>query len=78
MCHDPVCFGPSLSHPFTEATKPSLYDFLLRELELRAEAARSQMLCTDLVRMKEESERASLKLHIKNTKIMASSPITPW
>ena len=38
MCHDPICFGPSLSHPCIEATKPSLYEFLLRELELRAEA----------------------------------------
>ena len=28
-----------------------------------------------LMRVKEDSERASLKLHIKNTKIMASSPI---
>ena len=31
-----------------------------------------------LMRVKEDSERASLKLHIKNTKIMASSPITAW
>ena len=28
--------------------------------------------------MKEESERAGLKLNIQNTKIMASSPITSW
>ena len=28
--------------------------------------------------MKEESERASLKLNIKNPEIMASSPITSW
>ena len=31
-----------------------------------------------LMRMKGESERASLKLNIKKTKIKASSPITPW
>ena len=31
-----------------------------------------------LMRMKEESERASLKLNIKKTKIMASGPITLW
>ena len=31
-----------------------------------------------LTRVKEESERAGLKLNIKNTKIMASSPITSW
>ena len=30
------------------------------------------------MRMKEESERASLKLNIEKTKIMASGPITLW
>ena len=30
------------------------------------------------MRVKEENERASLKLNIKKTKIMASGPITPW
>ena len=28
--------------------------------------------------VKEESEKASLKLNIQKTKIMASGPITPW
>ena len=31
-----------------------------------------------LMRVREESERASLRLNIKKTKIMASSPITSW
>ena len=31
-----------------------------------------------LMRVKEESEKASLKLNIKKTKIMASSPILAW
>ena len=31
-----------------------------------------------LMKMKEESEKAGLKLNIQKTKIMASSPITPW
>ena len=31
-----------------------------------------------LMRVKEESEKASLKLNIKKTKIMAPSPITSW
>ena len=31
-----------------------------------------------LMRVKEESERACLKLNNKKTKIMASSPITSW
>ena len=30
------------------------------------------------MRMKEESEKAGLKLNIKKTKIMASSPISSW
>ena len=31
-----------------------------------------------LIRMKEETEKAGLKLNIQNTKIMASGPITLW
>ena len=31
-----------------------------------------------LLKVKEESEKAVLKLNIQNTKIMASSPITSW
>ena len=31
-----------------------------------------------LMRVKEESEKAELKLNIRKTKIMASSPITSW
>ena len=31
-----------------------------------------------LIKVKEESEKAGLKLNIQNTKIMASSPITSW
>ena len=31
-----------------------------------------------LVKVKEESEKAGLKLNIQRTKIMASSPITSW
>ena len=31
-----------------------------------------------LMKVKEESEKAGLKLNIQKTKIRASSPITPW
>ena len=31
-----------------------------------------------LMKLKEESEKAGLKLNIQNTKIMASGPITSW
>ena len=41
-------------------------------------AEREEELKRLLMRVKEESETAGLKLNIKNTKIMASSPITSW
>ena len=31
-----------------------------------------------LMKVKEESEKADLKVHIQKTKIMASGPITSW
>ena len=31
-----------------------------------------------LMKVKEESEKAGLKLNIQKTKVMASGPITPW
>ena len=31
-----------------------------------------------LINVKDESEKVGLKLNIQKTKIMASSPITPW
>ena len=31
-----------------------------------------------MMKVKEESEKAGLKLNIQKTKIMASGPITPW
>ena len=41
--------------------------------------AESEKELRSLLRMmKEESEKAGLKLNIQNTKIMASSPITSW
>ena len=40
--------------------------------------AESKELKSLLMKVKEESEKAGLKLNIQKTKIMASSPITPW
>ena len=31
-----------------------------------------------MIKVKEESEKAGLKLNIQKTKIVASDPITPW
>ena len=41
-------------------------------------AESEEELKTLLMKMKEESEKAGLKLNIRKTKIMASSPITSW
>ena len=35
-------------------------------------------LKSPLMKVKEKSEKAGLKLNIQKTKIIASSPITPW
>ena len=40
--------------------------------------AESKELKSLLMKVKEESEKASLKLNIQNTKIIASGPITSW
>ena len=41
-------------------------------------AEREEELKSLLMKVKEESEKAGLKLNIQKTKIMASGPITPW
>ena len=41
-------------------------------------AEREQELNSLLIKVKEESEKAGLKLNIQKSKIMASSPITSW
>ena len=40
--------------------------------------AESEELKSLLMKVEEQSEKASLKLNIQKTKIMASSPITSW
>ena len=41
-------------------------------------AESEEKLKSFLMKVKEESEKADLKLNIQKTKIMASSPITSW
>ena len=41
-------------------------------------AEREEELKNLSMKVKEESEKVGLKLHIQKTKIMASGPITPW
>ena len=46
------------------------------ETNLKAES--KEELKSLLMRLKEESEKIHVKLNIRNTKIMASGPITSW
>ena len=43
-----------------------------------AESKEELLIKSLLMRVKEESEEAGLKLNIQKTKIMASNPITSW
>ena len=46
------------------------------DITLMAES--KEELMSLLMKVKEKSEKASLKLNVEKTKIMASSPITSW
>ena len=50
----------------------------LRYADDTTRMAESEELKSLLMKVKEESEKAGLKLSIQKTKIMASSPITSW
>ena len=50
----------------------------LRYVEDTTLMAESKELMSLLIKVKEESEEAGLKLNIQKTKIMASGPITSW
>ena len=51
-------------------------DPTLRVIKVRAQS--KEKLKSPLMSVKEESEKADLKLNSQKTKIMASSPITLW
>ena len=50
----------------------------LRYADTTTLMAESEELKSLLMKVKEESEKAGLKLNIQKTKIMASGPITSW
>ena len=56
--------------------KYKLESRLLGEISITSES--EEELKSLLMRVKEESEKVSLKLNIQKTKIMASGPITSW
>ena len=51
---------------------------ILRYEDDTAFKAKSKKELNLLMRVKEKTEKASLKLNVKKTKIMAPSPITAW
>ena len=51
---------------------------ILRYADNTTLMAESEELKSLLMKVKEESEKVGLKLHIQKTKIMASGPITLW
>ena len=65
--------------------KHKLESTLLREISITSDmqmtppmAEREEELKSLLMKVKEDSEKAGLKLNTQKTKIMASGPITPW
>ena len=48
------------------------------DMQITLMAESKEELRSLLIKEKEESEKAGLKLNIRKTKIMASSPITSW
>ena len=50
----------------------------LRYADATLMAKSEEELKSLLMKVKEESKKVDLKLNIQKTKIMASSPITPW
>ena len=50
----------------------------LRDADDTTLTAESEEELKSLLMMKEETEKAGLKLNTQNTKIMASGPITSW
>ena len=61
-----------LSRDFSNTTVQKHQD------NLAAAKTKSEELKSLLMKVKEESEKAGLKLNIQKTKIMASGPITSW
>ena len=57
---------------------PRKYNNLIYADDTTFMAESEEKLKSLLIKVKEESEKAGLKLNIQKTKIMASGPITSW
>ena len=72
---------PSLSLPWPYSGASSInynYSNLRYRDDTTLVAENKEKLKSLLMKVKEESEKAGLKLNIQKTKIMASGPITSW
>ena len=72
---------------YMQSTSCKMPDWMKQKLDSRLPGeirrwhhpyGKSEELKSLLMKVKEESEKISLKLNIQNTKIIASSPITSW
>ena len=82
FCHiDYLTYRQSTSCKMPGWMKQKLESRLLGEVSITSNMQMTESketLKNLLMKVKEESEKAGLKLNIKKTKIMASSPITSW
>ena len=58
--------------------KPKLESRLVGEISITSDMQSEEELKSLLMKVKEENEKAGLKLNIQKTKIMATGPITSW
>ena len=58
--------------------KHKLESRLPGEMSVTSDMQMTPQLKSPLMKVKEENEKAGLKLNIQKTKIMASGPITSW
>ena len=68
--------GLDESHAGIKIARRNINNLRYADIILMAES--EEELKSLLIRMKEENEKAGLKLNIQKIKIMASSPITSW
>ena len=74
-----VPFSRRMSHPGIEPRSPTLQaDSLPAEPQKKPKTKSNEGLNSLLMKVKEESQKAGLKLNIQKTKITASGPITSW
>ena len=62
---------------YMQSTPCEMLDWMIHRLESSLSGEISATSDTQM-KVKEESEKASLKLNIQKTKIMASGPIASW